>query len=248
MKLAFSGATVTTVIDRSSTVVPEHSHDWPVLSLFVMGNYQNETDGGTATFSGPSAVLYRAGQAHKNLIGGRGFEQIEIEFDPDWLGPDFMPDAPVVHWANGRAASSIRGLLALARSNPDEKTLRDRLRGFCLDGASSAQPKRPAWIGQVTARLEADPTLRIKDLAADISRHPAWVGAAYARAVGESLPRMAARLKMEHAAYLLRESEQTSASIAAEAGFADQSHMIRTFHALLSRGPREVRDERRLFR
>ena len=96
--------------------------------------------------------------------------------------------------------------------------------------------------------MREDPAVKVRDLARDLGRHPAWLGAAYARAMGESLPAAAARFRVERAAQLLRETQQPSALIAASAGFCDQSHMIRTFHRVLRRTPSEVRSERNQLR
>jgi hypothetical protein len=59
MLRSFSGASVKRVIDRSQAQVPEHAHDWPVLSLFVIGSYLNETELGERFISSPSAVYYQ---------------------------------------------------------------------------------------------------------------------------------------------------------------------------------------------
>jgi hypothetical protein len=61
MRQRFSGASVQRVIDRSRACVPEHAHDWPVLSLFAMGAYANRTEAGERLLCGPSAVFCRAG-------------------------------------------------------------------------------------------------------------------------------------------------------------------------------------------
>src|SRR5258706_7486878 len=87
----FSGATVRRVIDRSDARVPEHAHDWPVLSIFVLGRYLNQTELGEALVAGPSAIFYQAGAAHRHAIVSVGFEQIEIEFEAGWLGRALMP-------------------------------------------------------------------------------------------------------------------------------------------------------------
>lgn len=58
----------------------------------------------------------------------------------------------------------------------------------------------------------------------------------------------AARFRLERAAHLLRETDQTAAGVALEAGFCDQSHMNRTFRRLLGRLPSEVRNDRSEFR
>src|SRR5262249_52268677 len=75
---SFSGACVRRVIDRSHACVPEHAHEWPVLSLFVIGSYLNETELGERFICGPSAILYAAGARHRNTTAAVGFEQIEI--------------------------------------------------------------------------------------------------------------------------------------------------------------------------
>src|SRR4029077_15036536 len=106
----FSGASVRRVVDRSHACVPEHAHEWPVLSLFVIGAYLNETELGKTFVCGPSAILYRPGAAHHNEIAAVGFEQIEIEFDPDWLGRRFLPQVPVRQWIGGRAGREARYL------------------------------------------------------------------------------------------------------------------------------------------
>jgi transcriptional regulator GlxA family with amidase domain len=66
--------------------------------------------------------------------------------------------------------------------------------------------------------------------------------------MGEGLLDAAARFRVEHAARELRETELPLADIAFNAGFCDQSHMIRTFRRILGRLPSDVRNERRLIR
>jgi hypothetical protein len=108
--------------------VPEHAHDWPVVSLFVMGSYLNETDVGKTFISGPSAVFYRAGAAHRNTTAALGFEQIEIEFDPNWLGRGLVPTLPVVRWEvvpGGRRGTS----LTLAKRRHQKNAFAQRCNG-----------------------------------------------------------------------------------------------------------------------
>jgi hypothetical protein len=38
--LDFRGVRVRRVLDPSRAVVAEHAHDWPMISLYVMGGYQ----------------------------------------------------------------------------------------------------------------------------------------------------------------------------------------------------------------
>jgi AraC family transcriptional regulator len=243
----FSGASVRRVIDRSRACVPEHAHDWPVLSLFVLGSYWNETEVGKKFISGPSAVLYRGGAAHRNTTAAVGFEQIEVEFDPAWLGLP-LPDLPVTQWVGDRAGRDARYLAHACAAGASENRLRAALQRF-LERAGRQPVREPAgWIGTITRRLAEDTTLKIRDLARQASRHPSWVGSAYKHATGEGLQEAAARFRVERATHLLRETVQPYASIALEAGFCDQSHMNRTFRRLLGRSPGAVREDRWSFR
>jgi AraC family transcriptional regulator len=238
------GAYVRRVIDRSGANVAEHAHDWPVLSIFVLGGYRNQTELGEVSIAGPSAILYRARAAHSNKVGPLGFEQIEIEFDPDWLGRTLIPTAPVTQWFGGPAGAESRSLARLCALEVDEDRLRAALRQFVQRASSQPQLKAPSWVHTIIRRLSEDATLGVNDLAREVKRHPSWLGTAYRRATGEGLTETAARLRVERAARLLRETDQTGADVAQEAGFCDQSHMNRTFRRLLGRLPSEVRNDR----
>jgi len=239
----FSGATVRTTIDRSHAHVPEHAHDWPVLSIFVIGAYSNRTEIGEKFLDAPSAVFYRAGVAHRNVVGPVGFEQIEIEFDTDWLGRSLLPSAPVSHWTGGWAGAESRRLARLCGGEITEQQLRLTVRQFVERAACQPEHRAPTWVGTIAQRLRANARLEASYLAKEVSRHPSWLGTAYRLACGERLQETAARIRVERAARLLRETNEPFACIALDAGFYDQSHMNRTFRRVLGRLPSAVRQD-----
>src|ERR1700722_9478155 len=244
----FSGATIRRVVDRSDACVPEHAHDWPVLSIFILGHYTNETELGETLIAGPSAILYLAGAAHRNAIGRVGFEQIEIEFDAAWLGQAGMPAAPVSRWSGGSVGAEARHLARSVLLEADEERLRAALRGFVQRSSTQSVREAPSWVHRIHHRLRNDTTLGISDLAPEVGRHPSWLGTAYRKATGEGPMETAARFRVERAACALRETNHSCANIAHEAGFCDQIHMNRTFRRMLGRVPSEVRDDRIDFR
>jgi AraC-like DNA-binding protein len=244
----FGGASLRRVVDRSSACVAEHAHDWPVLSLFVLGAYRNQTELGEVLVAGPSALLYSARAAHRNTIAQAGFEQIEIEFDPAWLGRANLPELPVSRWIGGRAGAEARRLVRLCLNEPCEDQLRVRLRQFLQMRRCERRPAAAPWLETIGQRLARNPALRASDLAREMKRHPSWLGFAYRQMSGETLPEASARHRVERAARSLRETDRTLADIAADAGFCDQSHMNRTFKRILARTPLAVRADRNLFR
>ncbi len=244
----FTGALVSRTIDRSHSRVPEHAHDWPVLSLFVLGAYSNRTELGDRYVSGPSAVLYRAGARHANTVSSDGFEQIEIEFDPAWLRFSGLPRMPVAHLAGGRVGAAIRALIHSCGRPMDEERFATALRGFLAIAVEQSPGTRPVWVDQVIRRLRQNSALRVTDLATEFHRHPSWLGAAYREAIGEGILETATRLRVEIAVRLLRETDLTYCDTAHDAGFCDQSHMHRSFRRVLGRLPSAVRDEKWGFR
>ena len=245
---SFSGASIRRVIDRSRVEVPEHVHDWPVLSLFVMGSYLNETEIGESFISGPSAVFYRARAAHRNTSGAVGFEQIEIEFDPAWVGHRLLPSAPALRWIGGATGADVRHLVNTCERESSEDRLRRALQLFLASAAQQSQRPPAHWVGTISQRLKESTGLKISELAKEVGRHPSWAGSAYRHATGESVQQTAARFRVERATCLLRETEQPFAAIALDAGFCDQSHMNRSFRRLLGRSPADIRQDGRGFR
>ena len=244
----FSGASIRRTLDRSGAQVAEHAHDWQVLSLFVMGSYSNQTEIGEQSIAGPSAILYSAGAAHRNVAGPDGFEQIEIEFDPAWLGSVHLPGGPVLRWVGGRTGAEARALARLCGGEVAEESILAALQRFFAAAARDGSARHPGWLESVTGRLRGDPTRKVFELARGAGLHPSWLGTAYRVAAGEGLLDTAARFRVERAARLLRESDLPFAGVATEAGFCDQSHMIRSFRRILGRPPSAVRDDRQHFR
>lgn len=243
----FGGAVVRRIIDASGAQVPEHAHDWPLLSLFVIGSYANGTEIGEELICGPSAILYSAGAAHRNTAGPEGFEQIEIEFDPSWLGAP-MPPESVLRWVGGQHGTEAQALARMCSQAPAEEVLRTALRRFLREASCGPRKRPPAWLEGVRRQLRTQPARKVPELAREAGLHASWLGTAYRQATGEGLMDAAARFRVERAARELRETDLPLADIAMNAGFCDQSHMIRTFHRIVGRLPSAVRNDRALIR
>jgi AraC family transcriptional regulator len=240
-----SGVIVRRVVDLSDARVPEHAHDWPVLSIFVLGGYLNQTVLGRRLIDGPSAVLYRAGSAHRNTALSVGFEQIEIEFDPEWLGRTAAPTTPVSHWIGSHAGLMARSLAQYCSGAINAAGIRTAMRQFLWSVRDAREPCHASWVDAVSERLREDTSLKVHELARKVGRHPSWLGSAYRQATGEGLLEAAARYRIECASRLLRETDQSYADVALEAGFCDQSHMNRSFRRILKRLPTAVRQDQR---
>jgi AraC family transcriptional regulator len=243
--LKFSGARVVRIIDGVNAHVGEHAHDWPVLSIFVLGTYENRSTVGERSISSPSAVFYRAGEAHENRVGRYGYEQLQIEFDPKWLrSVDTTAFAPARHWIGGRVAAAARALASTCSSrDATESTIADATGELLRLAIGVGEMKRPVWLNRVVESLKSETVPTTDDLARELGMHAGWLAEAYRAATGEGIHETVRRRRVEMASGLLRHSDHSAADIASAAGFCDQSHMIRSVRSILGRTPTQIRAE-----
>jgi AraC family transcriptional regulator len=243
--LRLSGAHVARIMHPPGQRIDAHGHDWPGLSLYRMGAYEEMAeDGASAALGGPSVVFQPSGAAHADRIGAAGLETLTMTFDPDWLAPDARRVLPQrTSWRpGGPLAFAARRLAEVWLSSQDDRTLRSATSAFLLVMfARSQTPAQPRWLGEVDEALGlSTPTALI---ARRLKRHPAWLARAYRACRGEGLGDTLRRKRVEQATLRLRAGGAPLADVAAECGFCDQSHMNRSFRAVLGRTPLQVRDE-----
>ena len=144
------------------------------------------------------------------------------------------------HWARpssaGWIASVERSCCRCARAAPGDQRLPSA-------GLTTKPATEASWLPAVLEKINCDPPPTAREVARDLGLHPAWLTQADRVATGEGLHQTLSRTRGERAALLLRHSADPAAQIAAEAGFCDQSHMIRCFRQLFGRTPNEVRGE-----
>jgi AraC family transcriptional regulator len=242
----FGGAYAHRLVDAPGAALGEHAHDWPVVSIFVAGQVENRSELGTYVINSPWVMLYGAGAPHANSIGVSGFEEIQIEFDPTWLGRTGIDELRRPrHWIGGEVAAAGRRLGALwCDAATSESRLREASTAFLVAAQRTEhRTPPPLWIARAIRRLKEQPTISAAELGTEFGLNVHWVRQAYRLALGEGIHETARRARVEAAATMLRQTALGAAEISAVAGFCDQSHMIRCFLSVLGRTPSEVRSE-----
>jgi AraC-like DNA-binding protein len=187
-------------------------------------------------------MFYRADEAHSNIVGSRGLEQIDLEFDPSWLRLHFEKGwSPVVNWDGGTAGLQAKKLAKLW-SNPAscEKVLRQATRAFLVQNIHGTTARKPPWLDAALLLMDT-PHITASRIAEHLNMHGGWFAEAYRSAMGEGVGETLRRRRVEQARHMLMNSSEPQAQVAAAAGFCDQSHMIRAFRAVLGRTPDAVR-------
>jgi AraC-like DNA-binding protein len=243
---SFSGARIVRILDAASSQTHEHAHDWPILSLHVVGSCRKVCQDGETFFAGPSAVLHGMGAPHAHVVGPSGLEQLEIQFDPAWVGMTRRDLRMMRWWTCGPLASASMSLARRWRDvSADELAIASATRLFLQRALAQRDGARPRWLDRIERYLDGLDRISTAEIALRLDVHPVWLARAYRAAVGEGIHETVRRRRVERALMLLRDTAWPAAQVAAEAGFCDQSHMIRCFQAVLGRTPREAQRQQR---
>ena len=98
----------------------------------------------------------------------------------------------------------------------------------------------PSVIGKVQEQLEDPDVPPIAQLSREAGFHPVYLARLFRRTVGMTMSRYARRSRVRRVVGLLERGHSLSA-IAHETGFADHSHMCRTFRAETGVTPSQYR-------
>jgi len=110
-----------------------------------------------------------------------------------------------------------------------------------LDPSPEKTP--PRWLQRVKDRLHAEfcGRLRMRDLAHEAGVHPVHLARAFRKFEKRTPGEYQQHLQIRAACELLGKPEWPLAEIAAECGFADQSHFTRTFRRMAATTPLRFR-------
>jgi AraC family transcriptional regulator len=108
-------------------------------------------------------------------------------------------------------------------------------------------PARPAWLRAAEELLRARLADRIglSELAETVGVHPAYLARAFRAHYGLSVGEYGRRLRLAWAAAELARGDKPLVEIAADAGFADQSHFTRVFRRQVGTTPARYRERAR---
>lgn len=238
--------------------VPRHEHELAYVTVVLQGDYL-EGDRKLSELAPFTATFNPAGVAHSTVIGPQGAAFFTVELRGEHLRqlamrlPDetlFDRGAGAMLWPGLRLYSAFKAQTADALI-VEGHVLEllgaiEELQSRQHEAANLAGLAAPRWLGRVKERLEEEfrGELRMRDLACDAGVHPVHPVhlARVFRAREKQTPGdYLQRVRVRAACRLLREPEWPLAAIAAECGFADQSHLTRVFQKLVGSSPARFR-------
>jgi AraC family transcriptional regulator len=101
----------------------------------------------------------------------------------------------------------------------------------------------PQWLADVTEMLQSDykANLTLASIGREVGAHPVHVAQVFRRFQGCTIGEYRRRMRVDFACRELATGDAPLAHIAAESGFADQSHFARTFKVLTQMSPSQYR-------
>jgi len=236
---------------RIATLPPEqvqnHAHDDAHFVLALDGGYRSLAhDPGTPTGRafGPGALVWNpAGVEHRDCFDRAGGRFLSVSFEPPHGARRDDPRR-----LRGRAESAARRLVgATAQFRPGDELC---LEGLALDMAADAfsacdliEDPAPDWVWrarEAIGDLASRAGLEVRDVARMVGVHPVALARRYRRHFGQTPATAIRRARADRASCLVGRGDDL-AGIAADAGYADQSHMTREFVAVFGLTPGRYR-------
>lgn len=243
---------VTEYVYGASEELRRHSHERAYLNFVMEGGYAETYEGRERECAPGSVLVHPEGESHSEVMGESCTRILSVEFDPSWLSSVREAAPTVAQPALIRRPECTRAAARLYeefRCTDDVSQLAiealtlEILALSCRDAGGGSPSRVPAWLARARDvlgdRFVERPSLSA--VASEVGVHPLHLARAFRKHFGCTVGGHLRRLRVERACHKLRHSDETLPSIALSCGFADQSHLTRTFKRLLGVTPARFR-------
>jgi AraC family transcriptional regulator len=201
----------------------------------------------------PGSLLFHNWQDSHYNIKPPGFTRgFHIELAPHWFD-QYGIDAKALQGSMSLQHPVMKVLLynivretklSHARGAAAIDALLIQLFGLMNNGKQKPSAKRPAWAGQLQALLqEAPDDWNLTELAQQLNIHPVHLSRDFSKHFHCTLGDYIRTLRVQRALSMLPDAALSITDIALQCGFADQSHFIRSFRALLRLSPLQYKKQ-----
>ncbi|HKY50760.1 MAG TPA: AraC family transcriptional regulator [Candidatus Limnocylindria bacterium] len=238
----------------SALVLPAHAHDRPTLAVVMRGGFETRLASDVLECGRASLRVEPAGSTHSNRFGPAGAHIVVVQPDPasPLIAPAREALARADHRRDERAERIGRGIASELRHRDTVSPLALQSLGLELVAAlaRSGRPSRgaPPFVARATELIHDRflEGLRIETIAAAVDASPNELVRAFRAFHGVPIGTYTRRLRLEWVARRLTGTDEPVASIAHDAGFADQPHLTRAFRAYTGLTPARYRRDRAL--
>ena len=233
--------------------VAMHEHEAPYFSLLLEGAYRERGETFDIVYEPYTLVFHSAATIHEDeMLGPCRFFAVNLL--PEWervLAELGGSPAHVFELQGGDPVWLVLRLYRefLARADASPASVEALVYELCAHVAKhpTEDAHEPAWLAKIDQTIieRFREPIDIAALSALVGVHPAHVCRTFRRFRSHTISDGLLRARVRHVARRLVESNDSLSTIAAEAGFADQSHMTRAFKRFTGYPPGEHRRRER---
>ncbi|UGB37218.1 helix-turn-helix transcriptional regulator [Frateuria soli] len=245
---SIGGLLVTATRYGGEYALPLHEHDEAYLCLVAGGGYRQQAGGEEVDCTTGLLLVHPQGHRHANRFAAGGARCLSV-----FLAPELTDELPIRRLLHDYRLLHLPQAPRFVARIGRELAAADEAAGLALQSAvlelvalacrRGGEERHPAWLARVLERLHDDPLadLSLGELAQLAGVHPSHLARSFQRAQGMSVGDYRRMLRIRQACRALQQGRRSIAEVAAEAGFADQSHFARVFKKVIGATPRDFR-------
>ena len=233
--------------------LPAHEHALPYFSLILRGRYEEEGRRGFNLYEPFTIAFHPLCTRHTGVVPRDGVSFFTAEISESWLdefrgriglcGPVYELRPGELSWLALRLFSEFSEGAHASQLNMESLTW--EMLGVAARMSAKSHQAAPSWWHRVIERLHGEfrCDLHIGDLAAEAGVHPVYFARIFRRLQGQTAGTYVHSLRVQYACRHLGDRDLALCDIAADAGFADQSHMTRIFRRVTGTTPAALRQK-----
>jgi AraC family transcriptional regulator len=227
---------------RPGQVIAPHEHRRPYVCVVVDGSYRERSDLGERECRRASVLLHPAGSRHSDRFFDQESRLLLLELEADSLPPIHTPEV-----FDAGPVCSIGARIHHEAHRLDEFSPL-ALEGLLLELIAASRRQRaardasPRWLAAARQQIDDALPLRatVRKLAADAGVHPAHFARVFRAHLGCTVADYVRQQRVGRAKEQLTRGVPI-AEAALSCGFADQSHLTRSFKRVLGVTPEAFR-------
>jgi AraC-type DNA-binding domain-containing proteins len=249
-RVELGGIVLTEVVHSCGRKLPCHMHESAYFGLLLAGSYSEKCTHRSAEYDPFTMGFHPPALTHSDEVGMSGSRMFCVELRDTYLSrvrpfltaPQFVPDlcASQVTWLGLRLYRSFVG-----------KTLGtlelEELCGDMLQRVSGSEVRAetscPAWLNRALELLHESyrESLTLEEIATQVAVHPIHLSRVFRKRYRCTMAEFVNRLRVQYVCRALADGWPDLATVASDAGFADQSHLGRLFKACTGQTPAKFR-------
>jgi len=239
------------VLYPPKTSLPRHVHDRAYFCLIHQGNYTERYFRRRRICEPAMLVFHPPGEHHSETFGDSPVESFNVEIGPAWVDRIYEVggrlDQPA-EFRGGEVAALGRRLFREFRRNDADSVV--AIESIVLEilvscGRALIPPgsDEPNWLREARDLLDADAreALSLRSVARQVGIHPVHLAAMFRRFHGCSVGEYVRLRRFDRARRMVADTGYSLAQVALDSGFADQSHLTRTFRQFAGMTPLQYR-------